>query len=76
MERKQAYSNLYEIIESTYYEKQIIDSIDLIIDERGSVKDNASENLARIRSQLFKTRQTLRRIFERVVAKLAKAGEL
>ena len=73
-ERKQAYSNLYTILEGAYYEKQIIDSIDAIIDERGNVKDNASEDLAKIRSQLFKTRQTLRRIFEKVVAKLAKSG--
>ena len=73
-ERKQAYNNLFLILEGAYYEKQIIDSIDAIIDERGNVKDNASEDLAKIRSQLFKTRQTLRRIFEKVVAKLAKSG--
>jgi len=73
-ERKQAYNNLFLILEGAYYEKQIIDSIDSIIDERGNVKDNASEDLAKIRSQLFKTRQTLRRIFEKVVAKLAKSG--
>jgi DNA mismatch repair protein MutS2 len=73
-ERKDAFANLYLILDGTYYEKQIIDSIDAIIDERGNVKDNASEDLAKIRTQLFKTRQTLRRVFEKVVAKLAKSG--
>ncbi len=73
-ERKQAYSNLYHILEGSYYEKQIIDSIDSIIDERGNVKDNASDDLLKIRGQLFKTRQTLRRVFEKVIAKLAKSG--
>lgn len=73
-ERKQSFPNLFEIIEGSYYEKQIIESIDLIIDERGTVKDNATEDLSKIRAQLFKTRQTLRRVFEKVIAKLAKAG--
>jgi DNA mismatch repair protein MutS2 len=73
-ERKDAFANLFLILDGTYYEKQIIESIDTIIDERGNVKDNASEDLAKIRTQLFKTRQTLRRVFEKVVAKLAKSG--
>jgi DNA mismatch repair protein MutS2 len=48
--------------------------IDVVVDERGSVKDNASEDLAKIRMQLYKKRQELRRIFEKVVSKLAKSG--
>ena len=38
------------------------------------MKDNASEDLAKIRHQLFKKRQELRRIFEKVVQRLAKSG--
>ena len=48
--------------------------VDLIIDDRGSVKDKASEDLSKIRTQLFKKRQELRRIFEKVVQRLAKSG--
>jgi len=73
-ERQMAYSNLYEVVKSSYYEKAIIDCIDLIIDDRGSVKDKASDDLAKIRHQLFKKRQELRRIFEKVVQRLAKSG--
>ena len=73
-ERQSAYSNLYEIVSDSYYEKYIIESIDIIIDERGTVKDNASEELAKIRMQLFKKRQELRRIFEKVISRLAKSG--
>ncbi|MEI6190604.1 MAG: DNA mismatch repair protein MutS [Chitinophagia bacterium] len=73
-ERQKAYSNMYEIISTTYYEKSIIEMIDAIIDERGLVKDKASEELSKIRLQLFKKRQELRRVFEKVVGKLAKAG--
>jgi DNA mismatch repair protein MutS2 len=69
-----AYSNLYEVVKNAYYEKAIIECIDLIIDDRGSVKDKASEDLAKIRHQLFKKRQELRRIFEKVVQRLAKSG--
>jgi DNA mismatch repair protein MutS2 len=73
-ERKIAYSNLYEVVSQHYYEKAIIDSIDEIIDELGNVKDKASDDLAKIRMQLFKKRLELRRIFEKVVHRLAKAG--
>ena len=73
-ERKQAYASLYEVIGDSYYEKVIIESIDEIIDERGNVKDNASDDLAKIRMQLYKKRQELRRIFEKVIHRLAKAG--
>ncbi len=73
-ERQTAYSNLYEIISASYYEKCIIEMIDAIIDERGLVKDKASEELSKIRLQLFKKRQELRRVFEKVVSKLAKSG--
>ena len=65
---------MYEIVADTYYEKCIIEMIDVVVDERGSVKDNASEDLAKIRMQLYKKRQELRRIFEKVVSKLAKSG--
>jgi len=73
-ERQTAYAHLYEIIQSSYYEKAIIECIDLIIDDRGMVKDKASEDLAKIRMQLFKKRQELRRIFEKVVQRLSKSG--
>jgi DNA mismatch repair protein MutS2 len=73
-ERRSAYPNLCLILNDTYYEKYMMESIDMIIDDRGLVKDAASEDLAYIRMQLYKKRQELRRIFEKVVSRLAKAG--
>jgi DNA mismatch repair protein MutS2 len=73
-DRKLAFAAMYKVIESTYYEKYIIESIDNIIDETAQVKDNASEDLQRIRQSLFRKRNELRRVFERVVNKLNKAG--
>ena len=73
-ERRLAYPALAKVIENTYYEKVIIELINEVLDEIGSVKDNASEDLSRIRMALYKRRNDLRRMFEKVVAKLNKAG--
>lgn len=73
-ERRTAFPAMARVIEGTYYEKQIIATIDEILDENGNVKDNASEALQKIRMSLFRRRNELRRMFEKVVAKLTKAG--
>lgn len=73
-ERRLAFPAMAQVIEGSYYEKLIIERIDEVLDEVGQVKDNASEDLQRIRMSLFRKRNELRRVFEKVVAKLAKAG--
>jgi DNA mismatch repair protein MutS2 len=73
-ERQTAYPALARVICDTYYERKIIASIDDIIDEHGMVKDNASVELAQIRINLYRKRTELRRIFDRVIQKLNKAG--
>lgn len=75
-ERKTAYPGLLEIIQHTYYEKAIITLIDEVIDEQGHVKDFASDDLRDIRQSLYKRRTELRRIFDRIIAKLNKQGYL
>ena len=73
-ERRVSYPALAKVIEETYYEKTILELIDDILDESGQVKDNASDDLARIRMNLYKRRNELRRMFERIVQKLNKSG--
>ncbi len=73
-ERRQAYPTLTYIVAESYYEKSIKESINLVLDERGIVLDTASDDLAQIRQQLYKKRNELRRIFDKIVSKLAKAG--
>jgi DNA mismatch repair protein MutS2 len=73
-ERRTAFPALSKVIEGSYYEKVIIELIDEILDESGNVKDNASADLQKIRMSLFRKRNELRRMFEKVIAKLAKAG--
>ncbi|MDB5223011.1 MAG: mismatch repair protein MutS [Chitinophagaceae bacterium] len=75
-DRKLAYPALHTIINETYFEKIIIELIDEVLDEVGNVKDNASEELANIRSSLYKKRNELRRIFDRIVNRLNKEGYL
>lgn len=75
-ERKVQYAGLYQIIANTQYEKRISAMIDDVVDEDAQVRDNASEDLAKIRMQLFRKRGELRRAFDRVLQKLHKQGYL
>jgi DNA mismatch repair protein MutS2 len=73
-DRRLAYPALVKVIDDTYYEKVIMELIDDVLLENGEVKDNASEELARIRTTLYRRRTELRRMFDRIVQKLSKAG--
>lgn len=73
-EKRLAFQAMAKVIEGIYYEKAIIALIDEVIDEQGNVKDNASEDLHKIRMSLYRKRNELRRVFEKVISKLAKSG--
>jgi DNA mismatch repair protein MutS2 len=75
-ERREAYPGLVEVIAGTYYEKAILKMIDDVIDETGTVKDNASDELSSIRMGLYRKRNELRKAFERIIGKLNKQGYL
>ncbi len=75
-ERREAWPNLATTIAETYYEKDIKESIDNVVDEYGNVKDNATPDLQKIRQSLFRKRQELRKIFDRLISKFQKAGYL
>lgn len=73
-DRRTAYPALSRVLGQSFYEKQILKHIDEVLDEGGNVKDNASEELSRIRMSLYRKRNELRRVFDRIVQKLSKAG--
>lgn len=75
-ERKQAYPALTNVISSTRYEKAIARLIDDVLDESGQVKDHASDDLKTIRLNLYRKRNELRRLFDRIITKLNKQGYL
>lgn len=73
-DRIDAYPNLYRVVSDSYFEKNILLLIDEVLDDSGNVKDKASEDLLRIRTQLFRRRNELRRMFDRIIQKLNKSG--
>ncbi len=75
-ERKIAYTALAKLIEGVHYEKAIVKMIDDVLDEQGQVKDTASVELKNIRMDLYRKRNELRRIFERIISRLNKQGYL
>jgi len=75
-ERRNGYTGLLKIIEGTYYEKAIVEMIDVVLDENGQVKDNASDELRNIRMNLYRKRNELRRMFDKIISKLNKQGYL
>lgn len=70
------YPALMQPLADTYYEKVIIELINMVLDEAGVVKDNASVELSAIRMRLYKKRNEQRRIFDRLASKLNKLGYL
>ena len=75
-ERRAAYPALVQVIRDTYYEKAIVQLIDEVLGEDGQVKDTASDDLKQIRMSLYRKRNELRRMFEKIVARLNKQGYL
>jgi DNA mismatch repair protein MutS2 len=75
-ERRTVYNALAKVIEDSYYEKAIIGIVDDVLDEYGQVKDNASPELKDIRFNLYRKRNELRRLFDKIVGRMNKQGYL
>jgi DNA mismatch repair protein MutS2 len=75
-DRRITFPALAMVISETYFEKGIAEMIELILDDGGNVKDDASEELAEIRMRLYKKRNELRRLFDKIVSRLNKQGYL
>jgi DNA mismatch repair protein MutS2 len=73
-ERREAYATLNFVLQDSYYEKTIAEEIKRVLDDYGVVMDSASDELYKIRMSLQKKRNELRRMFDRIVGKLAKEG--
>lgn len=69
-----AFPALVKVIKNTYYEKAILEMLNDILEDNGTVKDSASEELQQIRMSLYRKRNELRKVFEKVVSKWTKAG--
>ncbi len=75
-ERREFYPSLSKVVADSYYEKSLRKMIDDVLDETGQVKDNASEELQQIRMSLYRKRNELRRLFDKLLQKMNKNGYL
>jgi DNA mismatch repair protein MutS2 len=73
-DKRIAYPAMLKVIADTYYEKIISEFITDVLDDNGNVRDNASESLADIRMKLFRKRNELRKMFDRILSRLQKLG--
>lgn len=73
-ETREGYPGLARVLSGVQYEKKILELMDAVLEENGTVRDNASAELAQIRMSLYRKRNELRRVFDRVVQKWTKAG--
>ncbi len=73
-ERKSAYPQLNELAESVDFDLNLIREIDLVVDERGKIRNNASPELARIRKQMQNREQGLRSKLDTLLKSFKKAG--
>lgn len=64
---KEVYPNLRELSEAIIFEENLIDQIEMIIDEKGKIRDNASYELRRIRTQLIAEHNNLRKRLEYII---------
>jgi len=73
-EREQQYPNLELLFEHLPIEKNIIRSIEAVIDDRGRMKDNASKVLLAITQQIQKSEQEARKKIDEVFKKAQQSG--
>lgn len=74
--REESYPNLIELTSELYFTNKIIDPIEKVLDKRLQVKDDASAELFKIRSQIRSVRKQINRNFDKVLRKLQSQGIL
>ncbi|HIP31375.1 MAG TPA: DNA mismatch repair protein MutS [Crocinitomicaceae bacterium] len=70
--RENDYPLLSQLIGTAYYTKEIIDAIQMVFDKHGKVKDDASDNLLYIRTNLKSIKKQINRNFDKEVRRLRK----
>lgn len=70
--REEDFPLLSAILNDAYFTKEIIDSIELVFDRHGKIKDDASKELYEIRTQINVLRKQINRNFDKEVRRLIK----
>lgn len=74
--RENDYPLLSTILTDAFYTTEIIDSIELVFDRHGKVKDDASKELYEIRTQINVLRKQINRNFDKEIRRLLKENVL
>ncbi len=72
--RPEQYLVLRNLIKDLVFEADLIDKIELVIDERGKIRDNASFELRRIRTALYGAQGQLRKRLETILKSAKSQG--
>ena len=71
-EHREEYPRLTELTHPVIFNEDLLWSLDRIFDERGKLKDNASDRLYEIRKGIHQERQRLRKVLDRILSKAKK----
>lgn len=71
-EHRDEYPELSELTHPVIFNEDLLWSLDRIFDERGKLKDNASDRLFEIRKGIHQEQQKLRRVLDRILSKAKK----
>ncbi|MFY0591219.1 endonuclease MutS2 [Roseivirga sp.] len=73
-ENRDDYSVLSELTHPVYFNENLLWSIDKVFDERGKLRDNASDKLYQLRKAIASLRQRLRGSLDRIISHSKKEG--
>lgn len=74
--REKEFPELAGLLHSVHYTEEIIEAIDKVFGRKGEIKDDASQNLMRIRSSLKSLKTKINRNFDKEVRRLLKENIL
>ncbi len=70
------FPELEKLCERVVFEKRIVEIISAVVDEGGTIRDDASKELMSIRITLGRARAEVRKVFEATLRRLSKSGYL
>lgn len=73
-QKKDLYPGLFEVADQIFIDPALVKKISAIIDEKGEIKDNASPELSRIRSEISSQQNRLRKVLNQILQKSVQLG--
>ncbi len=74
--RSQDYPHLYSLLDSVYFTRELIETIEKVFDKKGLIRNDASTQLQSIRTSIQKLRNQINKNFEKEMRRFLKDGLL